>query len=442
MKKRCLALFFSALLLLTLGGCGKQNLLSPKEPVTLTMWHVYGEQAGSPMDLLVDEFNETIGLEQGIIINVTNLSNSTKIGSELLASQAGKPGALEMPDLFTCHIGNALALGEENLLDWQDYFPEEELSQFVPGFVSDGIADGKLLVFPVSKSTQLIMLNGSQFARFSADTGVTKDDLSTWDGFFSAAEQYYTWSGGTPFCAFDYLMTSVELNAMERSGGELYTDADWYDPNNTAFHDSWMQFAKALVQGHIIVSDLYSNTQVMTGDTLAGLGSSAAILYFNDTVTYADSTSEPINLQTAPFPHAETGTPLMPQAGVGLCAYKTTEKKAEAAFVFVHWLTESQRNLDFVASAGYMPVRNDAFDAIETYNFSKESYRDLYTTMKEMRQMDAPISEPRSNDYFEKVHALYDIIRAEQHTWPQRLANGERIDTLTEETWELLCSLA
>ena len=37
-----------------------------------------------------------------------------------------------------------------------------------------------------------------------------------------------------------------------------------------------------------IRDSLYSNTQVMTGETLAGLGSSAAILYYNDFVTYPD----------------------------------------------------------------------------------------------------------------------------------------------------------
>ena len=106
---------------------------------------------------------------------------------------------------------------------------------------------------------------------------------------------------------------------------------------------------------------MYSNTQVMTGETLAGLGSSAAILYYNDFVTYPDNTTEPTDLLLAPLPHAAgTTTPLMPQAGVGLCAFKTTDQKAEAAAVFLRWLTEQQRNLEFAADTGYMPVfQND-----------------------------------------------------------------------------------
>ena len=39
-------------------------ILDEKDPVTLNFWHVYGEQSGSPMDVLVQEFNReanTIG---------------------------------------------------------------------------------------------------------------------------------------------------------------------------------------------------------------------------------------------------------------------------------------------------------------------------------------------------------------------------------------------
>ena len=126
-----------------------------------------------------------------------------------------------------------------------------------------------------------------------------------------------------------------------------------------------MQFARSLAQGHVVVSDLYSNTQVMTGDVLSGLGSSAAILYYNDTVTYRDGTQEPMDLHVLPMPKTAGADALMTQAGVGLCAYKTTDQKAEAAALFVRWLTENGRNLDFVAQTGYMLVRNGAFDAIE-----------------------------------------------------------------------------
>ena len=444
MKKRIPALLLLTMLLFALSGCGEKSLLDKKAPVTLTFWHVYGEQAGSPMDMLVQEFNRTVGVERGVQINVTGTSSASKIGGYLKEAQSGGKDVQEMPDLFTCHISDALELGEDNLVDWNGWFTTEELSDFVPGFLDDGTAeDGRLLVFPVSKSTQLLMCNGSGFARFSDATGVSYNDLATWEGFYDAAGKFYDWSG-KPFCALDYPIRAVELCALEHGSGELYTESGWYDTENAIFKESWMRFARALAQGHVVVSDLYSNTQVMTGDVVCGLGSSAAILYYNDTVTYRDGTQEPMDLHVVPMPMTEGADALMTQAGVGLCAYKTTEQKAEAAALFVRWLTEAERNLDFVAQTGYMPVRNGAFGAIESYiGFPEpaEAYQSLYAALKTMRESYVPMSEPRFEGYYDKIKVLYDSLRQMQTELPRRAAAGEDIDALAEETWELLCSI-
>ena len=234
--KRSLTLLLSALLLLfSLSGCAEKTALDPKKPVTLTLWHVYGEQADSPMNRLVEEFNSTVGQEKGIIVTVTNVSSSSKITAQLQEAMSGKPGAPEMPDLFSGNSSTVAELGAEKLLDWNTYFSKDELASYVPEFLNDGTMDGKLMVFPVSKSTYALFLNGSQFERFSADTGVTYDTLSTWEGFFDAAAKYYDWSDGKPFCAFDYLQRAVELNAIEKGAkpDELYKDG-YYDFDNTA----------------------------------------------------------------------------------------------------------------------------------------------------------------------------------------------------------------
>ena len=363
------------------------------------------------MNRLLTEFNDTAGREKGILLNVTNMTNSAAIGGQLQDAKAGKPGALDLPDLFSAHPADASGLGIENLVDWNDWFTAEDMAAYVPGFVQDGIIDGRQVVFPVSKSTQLIFLNGSQYARFAADTGAQLSTLATWDGFFEMAGAYRQWSQGKPFCALDYPLRLVELNALEQGSGELYKGS-WYDLTNETFRASWMEFARALVQGDILISDLYSNTQVMTGETLAGLGSSAAILYYNDFVTYPDNTTEPTDLLLAPLPHAAgTATPLMPQAGVGLCAFKTTDQKAEAAAVFLRWLTEQQRNLEFAADTGYMPVSSAAFDAIADYPFEQQSYQRLYDVYNEMRIQNTPLSEPGIVGYHAKAKALYDSLR-------------------------------
>ena len=194
MKKRVVPLLVLAALLFILSGCGEKSLLDKREPVSLSFWHVYGEQAGSPMDLLVQEFNRTVGAERGVQVQVTGMSSASKIGGYLLEAQSGGKDVQEMPDLFTCHIVDALELGEDNLVDWNRQFTSDELSGFAAGFLDDGTAeDGRLLVFPISKSTQLLMCNGSGFARFSAATGASYDDLATWEGFYETAGKFYDW---------------------------------------------------------------------------------------------------------------------------------------------------------------------------------------------------------------------------------------------------------
>ena len=187
MKRFISVLLALSIVMLSLLGCAKKSALDPKDPVTLTMWHVYGEQADSPMNRLIGEFNSTAGREKGIIINVTNVTSTSKISKMLQEAASGAPDAPEMPDLFSSHTNTAFDLGAENLLDWNSCFSKQELSGFVPEFIEDGMLDGKLAIFPLSKSTYALFINGSQFARFSADTGVTYQDLSTWDGFFKAA---------------------------------------------------------------------------------------------------------------------------------------------------------------------------------------------------------------------------------------------------------------
>lgn len=330
MKKFTALLLMGLIFLSLLSGCSGKAELDPENPVTLTMWHVYGEQADSPMNKLVEEFNRTTGKEKGIIINVALMSSTAQIGEKLLTAQKKEAGAMEMPDLFFCHNNNVAELGADNLLDWKEVFTEKELESYVPEFLEDGMVDGKLSVFPVSKSTHLLFVAGTPFERFSNATGVTYDSLSNWDGFLDAAEKYYEFSGGKPFCALDFPIRAVELNAMEQGENDFYTEDGWYDFENSVFKDSWLKFAESIAKGHIVVSDLYSNTQIMTGEVVAGLGSTASILYYNDTVTYPDNTSEPINLQILPPPTSKGKDLLVTQAGVGLCAYKTTEQKAEA----------------------------------------------------------------------------------------------------------------
>lgn len=440
-KKFSVLLIFNTILASSIISCNKKGtLLDASNPVTLTMWHVYGEQADSPMNRYVDEFNKTIGKEKGVIINVTLMSNASQIGEKLLNAKEGKAGVPSMPDLFFCHKSNAEDIGINNLIDWKERFNKDELDGFVDSFLLDGTINDSLSILPVSKSTQLLFLASGPFERFAKEKEVSYDDLKTWDGFFEVAEKYYEYSSGKPFCALDYLIRLVELDAISKGANDFYNENGWYDDNEIIL-SSFTKFAKAIAKGHIVVSDLYSNTQVMTGETIAGLSSSAAVLYYNDKIVYQNNIEEDMNLKVFPVPYSESKIKYATQAGVGLSAYKTTEQKAEAETIFAKWFTDENRNLDFVAETGYMPIKKSSFDKFSNYKFKTENYKNTYLALKKTRENCTFISEPSIHGYYQKTYNLYDYFRSLQKKLSQMYIDGKSSEDITKEIVDVFYSL-
>ena len=350
-----------SLLGLTLSGC-RDSVLDPDDPVSLSFWHVYGAQADSPMNNLVREFNQTVGQEKGVVVNVTSLSNSTAMHFPLVAAAKGEPGAGLLPDIFVAYPKTVLTIGPERFADWKGLLKEETVRSYVPSFVEEGSVDGRLVMLPVAKSSSALFVNSVIFDSFAKEKGFSFDDLLTWEGMFRAAEAYYEWSGGKAFFKYDdwlhYSMVNLASYGEELvPGGRLNFDSQ-------QFAKIWKRLAKAAASGHVCLLDGYSTTAMMTGEAICGIESVASILYFKDRVTFPDNTHMPLRLRILPVPHFSDGEALAIQRGSGLCVPKSTEKKEKAAAVFAEWLTDEEHNLPFVMTAGYLPVKSAAYERI------------------------------------------------------------------------------
>lgn len=83
-KRKVISVVIIVAILSMMAGCGKVR--GRKEPITLTIWHVYGGQTDSPLNDLIDEFNGTEGKKEGIKIQVGMVSNTNTIHEEVLKS--------------------------------------------------------------------------------------------------------------------------------------------------------------------------------------------------------------------------------------------------------------------------------------------------------------------------------------------------------------------
>ena len=97
MKSKILIFLLVAVQLFCTGCAG--TMKREEIPTTVTVWHVYGGQTDSPLNDLIDEFNQTVGKEQQINVQVTSVSNSNTIHELVLAAANGEPGASELPDI-------------------------------------------------------------------------------------------------------------------------------------------------------------------------------------------------------------------------------------------------------------------------------------------------------------------------------------------------------
>ena len=98
----------------------KINILQFAKPVTLTIWHVYGNQTNSPFNDTIEKFNASEGKAKGVIVKVASVSSSNVIDKALFASAKQEPGAVPLPDLFTAYPRVIPAM-HDKLLHWDQY---------------------------------------------------------------------------------------------------------------------------------------------------------------------------------------------------------------------------------------------------------------------------------------------------------------------------------
>lgn len=454
-KMRCL--FTSILVCFSVLFCSACSFVSAKEeklPVTITIWHVYGGQTDSPLNNQIDEFNRTVGKDKGINVQVTCVTNTNTIHEMVLAAANHDPGAAALPDMFVSYPKTVLAMPDSSiLLDYHDSFSDQELSSFIDAFVNEGEINNRLLILPVAKSTEIMYVNKTAFDRFAAATGAKLDDLSTWEGLFETAVKYTKWSDdqtpgipddGKAFFVHDYHFNYFQVGT--ESLGEDFFSGDSLAFGNTLHERVWKPYAKAAIQGGVWLQGGYATEPLRTGDSICSVASSASILYYSDVVTYPDNTSENIEIISLPAPIFKGGQKLVMQRGAGVCTVRSTPDREKACITFLKWLTEPERNVAFVTSAGYMPVTKDGFDKYLTPAIGKLTDRksiSLYKAFQKTREEYSFYTAPQLATYLELETAFESNVRrdlsTERKKYRDRLAGSvpdeAELDSMSEECY-------
>lgn len=372
MKKKILSFVLSGLALL-LCGCGDKSPLDPDNPVSLTVWHYYNGSQQAAFNDLVSEFNETVGKERGIYVQSHSQGSVSDLEVAVRDSLAGKVGAKDMPDIFSSYADTAYEMEQAGALaNLSEYLTKDELDKYIASYINEGCiaSDGSLRIFPVAKSTEIMMINGTDWAVFSEATGASLDSLATIEGVVETAKSYYEWTDaatpdipgdGKAFYGRD-AMANYFLIGMRQLGTEIFHVEGGEVVLNVpkeSVRRLWDNYYVPIVKGYFGAYGAFRSDDVKTGDLLAYTGATTSAMYFPGKVEL-DNRSYEIDYIVMDAPIFEGGENYAVQQGAGMVVTKSDELHEYAAVEFLKWFTREENNLRFGAVSGYMPVLKTA----------------------------------------------------------------------------------
>ncbi len=378
--KRIGGAVLSGALLLSFGaGCSKNKepvSLDPKNPVTINIWHYYNGAQKTAFDQLIVEFNESVGREKGIIVEGTNQGSVSKLTEAIIDSAQNKIGTDPVPNIFAAYADTAYQIDALGLVaDLGQYLTKDEIDAYIASYMEEGrlTSDGKLKIFPTAKSTEIFMLNKTDWDKFSSAAGASLDTLSTMEGLARTAEAYYNWTDsqtpevpndGKAFFGRD-AMANYFIIGAKQLGCEIFSVKDnqvSFQLDKAVFRKLWDNYYVPYINGYYTANGKFRSDDAKIGDLIALIGSSTSATYFPTAVNQNGVDSYPIETLVLPAPIFAGGENYAVQQGAGMVVTTSTPQKEYASVVFLKWFTEAERNLRFSSLSGYLPVKKEAND--------------------------------------------------------------------------------
>ena len=367
-----------------------QPHLNPDEPVALTIWHYYNGIQKRTLDEFVTEFNETVGMEKGIVVEAVGQGDVEDLIKKAVDAANKKVGAEELPNIFSAYADTAFQVDQLGLVaELSQYMTQEEINAFVPSYVDEGRLSGSgLKIFPTAKSTEIMMLNKTDWDKFAAATGADINSLQTMESLVETAKLYYEWTDSLTQTPNDGkamfgrdAVANYFIIGCKQLGVEIFSVKDGKVTLNLKKDVLKKLWDCLYVSGYFGAYGRFRTDDVKTGDLIALVGSTSGSTYFPDKVMINDTESYPIEVAVYPAPLFQDAQPYAVQQGAGMVVTKSTATAEYASVVFLEWFTEKQRNIDFSIRTGYLPSKKDANDIdlinkrVESLNLSSETLK-------------------------------------------------------------------
>ncbi len=365
-----------------LSGCGSKSPLDPKNPVAIDVWTYYNGDQLSAFDSLVEDFNATVGREKGIVVKGYSQGTVNDLETNVLSAIKGEVGAAEVPDIFAAYADTAYAADQlGQVVNLKEYMSKEEISSYIDSYIGEGDfdGDGEIKIFPTAKSTEVLVLNKTDWDKFAGETGADYEDLRNMDGLLQTAQKYYEWTDektpdvpgdGKAFFGRDAMANYMLVGSMQL-GTEVFQVSEGKMTLNfdkTTARALWDYYYVPFVKGYFAATGRFRSDDIKTGNIISYVGSSSSVYFFPGEVNRDDGENYPIEMDVLPCPKfSGENSDYAVQQGAGMVVTKGNDAKVYACVEFLKWFTADERNIEFSVNSGYLPVTKTAnhINAIE-----------------------------------------------------------------------------
>lgn len=380
-------ILFSAVLVIAVGtsGCttgpgqtskdNQNKKLDPENPVSIELWNYYNGAQQDAFNRLVEEFNETRGKELGIIVETSSEGSVSDLENSVLDAINEKVGVKEVPNIFAAYADTAFEVDQMGkLVDLSEYVTEEEKEEYIDEYIAEGqFEDGiGFKIFPIAKSTEVFMVNRTDWDRFADATGADITSCSTIEGLVETAQEYYEWTDsltpdlndGKAFFGRDAVANYMFAGAKQL-GTDLVSVQDGktvLDLDRDTIKKLWYNYYVPYVKGYFNSVGRFRSDDIKTGDIISFVGSSSGATFFPKEVFVSDDNSYRIEMSVYECPQFADSEGYAVQQGAGMVVVKADEVKVRASVEFLKWFTSVNRNVEFSISSGYLPVKKEAND--------------------------------------------------------------------------------
>lgn len=343
-------------------------------------------------------------------------------------------------------------------MDIKKYFTDSEIEEYIPEYINEGkfSSDGSIKIFPTAKSTEVMILNVTDWEKFAEETGASEDDLRTWEGLAETAEKYYNYTDdltpdipndGKAFFGRDSVANYMNIGAAQLGAEFVTTDENnnaVLNVDKAAVRRLWDNYYVPYVKGYYTAKGRYRSDDAKTGNIIALICSTTGSAYYPSEVTINDDYTYPIENKVLPVPNFEDTDPYIVQQGAGMSIIKSDEKTEYASSVFLKWFTEEERNIEFTVNSGYLPVKKSAYDQDKIQKITENSEEQMNETL--INTIKLAVDEIGSYKLytsiaFDKSTEVRDLLEyniqesavSDYTSITERINNGEDRDTVIAE---------